>query len=147
MSRLNDKSESKQDFSTVKFREIAILEEFLELSTMSCALISTWQSLRLRLLKCIANWAGNKGILLFSSVSVSKVILLYNSRVVPGHRLMSCQQIDGRSFGKFSLIDHSQCIDYRSQQKSNLNVYPELSVLEQYSSRKNELFVYLHSAV
>lgn len=53
-------------------------------------------------MKCVANLEEKKGIVLLSSVLASKVILLYNSRLVPGHRLISCQQIGGRSIGKVS---------------------------------------------
>lgn len=107
-----------------------ILEQFLELSKISCAFVSTVQTLRLRFLNCIVEkLAGNKGILLLSSVSVLNMILLYDSSVVPNVRLITCQNRDRTQLGKVILMDNSQCNDYRRQHKSNPIVYPELSMV------------------
>lgn len=107
-----------------------ILEQFLELSKISCAFVSTVQTLRLRFLNCIVEkLAGNKGILLLSSVSVLNMILLYDSSVVPNVRLITCQNRDRTQLGKVILMDNSQCNDYRRQHKRNPIVYPELSMV------------------
>lgn len=121
-----------------------ILEQFLELSKISCAFVSTVQTLRLRFLNCIVEkLAGNKGILLLSSVSVSNMILLYDSSVVPNVRLITCQNRDRTQLGKVILMDNSQCNDYRRQHKSNPIVYPELSMVTSILPEKRNLFVYL----
>lgn len=112
--------------------ETLILEQFLEASTISCAFVSTAQTARLLFLNCIINLAGNKGILLLSSVSVSNMILLYDSSVVPHDHFITCQNRDSAHLGEVILLlmDNSQCNDYRTQHKSNPIVYPELSMVK-----------------
>lgn len=136
MSQLNTNYVFKQDFSVkktlkVKPYQTAILEQFLEVSTMSCAFVSTPQTKRLSFFTCIVeSLAGNNGMLLLSSVSMSKIIILYDANVVSAACLMSCQSIKTGVLAKVTLMDLSQCNDYRSHQKSDPNVYPELSMFK-----------------
>lgn len=76
-------------------------------------------------------FGDKKGILLLGSVSITKMIILYNSAAVTGAGLMSCQTLRGKkNKAKVTLLNRVQCDHYCSKLKVNPNVYPELSMFK-----------------
>lgn len=131
----SSRSDAKNDKK--KSREILNLEGFLMRENWSCAYLIPPQSERAHLLNCLfKKVTGSNGVLLMTSVSVTKLIVIFDSTVVKKTVFEACNAVASLKNYMYPAASQAQCDNYLNLYQTSPSVYPELLKLKDVTPEK-----------